>query len=92
MKPLQYVQNYQKKTHVHENGHDEKYKCGETQCQNIYKMQGTITKEDTWRGTKIQFMIIIWTQKGKTETQKYVKNDNQETVGIGNQMGNDEQE
>jgi hypothetical protein len=37
---------------------------------SITKMGGTISKEHTWRGTKIQFMIIIWTQKRKTETSK----------------------
>jgi len=37
---------------------------------SITKMLGTISKEHTWRGTKIQFMIIIWMQKRKTKTPK----------------------
>jgi hypothetical protein len=28
---------------------------------SITKMGGTISKEHTWRGMKIEFMIIIWT-------------------------------
>ena len=32
---MQSVQNYQMETHVHGSGHDEKYKYGEIQCQNI---------------------------------------------------------
>jgi hypothetical protein len=28
---------------------------------SITKVRGTVTKEHTWRGTEIQFMIIIWT-------------------------------
>jgi len=58
----------------------------------ITKMGGTISKEHTWRGMKIQFMIIIWTQKRKTETQKYVENDNQETGEINNQTESNGQE
>jgi hypothetical protein len=29
----------------------------------ITKVGGVVTKQHTWRGTKIQFMIIIWTKK-----------------------------
>jgi hypothetical protein len=59
---------------------------------SITKMGGTISKEHTWRGMKIQFMIIIWTQKRKTETQKYAENDNQETGEINNQTESNGQE
>lgn len=34
MRIVQYVQTCQKETHVHENKHDERYKCIEMQCQN----------------------------------------------------------
>ena len=41
---------------------------------SIIKVRGVVTKEHTWRGTKIQFMIIIRTQKKENkDTQKYAK-------------------
>jgi hypothetical protein len=36
----------------------------------ITKMRGVVTKKHTWRGMKIQFMIVIGTQKRNAETFK----------------------
>jgi hypothetical protein len=44
----------------------------------ITKVRGVVTKKHTWRGTKIQFIIVIGMQKKENgDTQKYAKNDNQ---------------
>jgi hypothetical protein len=41
-------------------------------------MRGAAIKKHTWRGTKIQFMIVLGTQKRKAETSKNMqKTDNQ---------------
>jgi hypothetical protein len=39
----------------------------------ITKVRGDVTKKHIWRGTKIQFMIVIRTQKRKAETPKSMK-------------------
>jgi hypothetical protein len=36
----------------------------------ITKMRGVVTKKHTWRGMKIQFMIVIGKQKRNAETFK----------------------
>jgi hypothetical protein len=60
---------------------------------SITKVRGTVAKKHTWRRPKIQFMIIIGTQKKENkDIQKYAKNDNQETVETNNQMEIDYQE
>jgi hypothetical protein len=52
----------------------------------ITKVRGVATKKHTWREMKIQFMIVIGMQKRENgDTQKYAKNDNQETVETNNQ-------
>jgi hypothetical protein len=53
------------------NRDDERYKCVEMHCQNIDNQgeRSCYQKKHTWRGTKIQFMIVIG-QKRKTETPK----------------------
>ena len=60
---------------------------------SITKMRGTISKKHTWRGTKIQFMdYYMDVKKENRDTQRYAKNENQETVEINNQMESDGQE
>jgi hypothetical protein len=58
-------------THVHGSGYDGKYKYGEMQCQNSNNEDARNYNQRTHRErNEIQFMIIIWTQKRKTETSK----------------------
>ena len=71
LRPVQSVQNYQTEKHVHENEHDGRYTCDEIQCQNIDNQDERNCRQKThMERPKIQFMIIIGTQKRKTETSK----------------------
>jgi hypothetical protein len=52
----------------------------------ITKVPGAITKKHTWRGTKNPIYDCYRdAKKENRDTQKYIKNDNQETVETNNQ-------
>ena len=91
---MQSVQIYQTEKHVHENGHDGRYTCDEIQCQNIDN-QGERNYSQKTHKEKTENPIYYYYRDAKKENidiQKYVKNDNQETVEINNQKGIDYQE
>ena len=93
-RPLQSVQIYQTKKHVHENGHDERYTCDEIQCQNIDNQDERNCSQKTHM-EKTENPIYDYyrdTKKENRDIQKYAKNDNQEIVETNNQMEIDYQE
>ena len=93
-RPAQSVQIYQMEKHVHENGHDGRYKCDEIQCQNIDNQDERDCSQKTHK-EKTENPIYDYYKDAKKENidiQKYVKNDNQETVETNNQKGIDYQE
>jgi hypothetical protein len=80
--------------HVHENGHDGRYTCDEIQCQNIDN-QGEKNRSQKTHKEKTENPIYDYYMDAKKENidiQRYVKNDNQETVETNNQKGIDYQE
>ena len=89
LKPLQSVQNCQTKTHVHKNGHDERYKCIDMQCHDIDNQGKRSCNQKTHmkRNENLIYDCYWDTKRKSRDTQKYVKNDNQETVEIDNQTG-----
>jgi len=93
-KSLQSVQNYQKKTHVHGNRHDGKYKYGEMQCQNIDNQDGRnyIQRTHMERNENPIYDYYVDAEKENRDTQKYAENDNQETSEINNQTESNGQE
>ena len=90
---MQSVQNYQMETHVHGSGHDEKYKYGEMQCQNINNQDARnyIQRTHMERNENPIYDYYMDAEKENRDTQKYAKNDNQETVEINNQTESDGQ-
>ena len=93
-RPVQSVQIYQTEKHVYENGHDERYTCDEMQCQNIDN-QGERNCSQKTHKEKTENLIYDYymdTKKENIDIQRYVKNDNQETVETNNQKGIDYQE
>ena len=94
-KPLQSVQNYQMKIHVHGSGHDGKYKYGEMQCQDIIDNQDVrnyIQKTHMERNENPIYDYYMYAEKENRDTQRYAQNDNQETVEINNQTESNGQE
>jgi hypothetical protein len=90
---LQSVQNYQTEKHVHKNGHDERYKYVEMQCQNIdNKGEKSCNQNTHIERNEIQFMIVIGRKNESRDIQRYAENDNQETGETNNQTGIDLQE
>ena len=91
---MQSVQNYQMETHVHGSGHDEKYKSGEMQCQNIDNQDARnyIQKTHMERNENPIYDYYMDAEKENRDTQRYAKNDNQETIEINNQTKSDGQE
>ena len=81
-------------THVHGSGHDGKYKYGEMQCQDINNqdVRNYIQKTHMERGKNPIYDYFMDAEKENRNTQRYAKNDNQETVEINNQTESDEQE
>ena len=93
-RPLQSVQNYQMETHVHGSGHDRKYKYGEMQCQDIDNQDARnyIKKTHMERNENPIYDYYMDAEKENRDTQRYAKNDNQETVEINNQTESDGKE
>jgi len=91
---LQSVPNYQVETHVHGSGHDGKYKYSEMQYQNIDNQDARnyIQKTHIERNKNPIYDYYMDAEKENRDTQKYVKNDNQETIEINNQTESDGQE
>jgi hypothetical protein len=91
---LQSILNYQIETHVHGRGHDEKYKYSEMQYQNIdnQDVRNYIQKTHMERNKNPIYDYYMDAEKENRDTQKYAKNDNQETVEINNQTESDGQE
>ena len=91
---MQSVQNYQKKTHVHGNEHDGKYKYGEMQCQNIDNQdrRNYIQRTHMERNKNPTYDYYMDVEKENRDTQKYAENDNQETGEINNQTESNGQE
>jgi hypothetical protein len=81
-------------THVHGNGHDGKYKCGEMQCQNIDNQGARNCNQRTHmeRNENPIYDYYMDVEKESRDTQKYAKNDNQETVETNNQTEIDGQD
>jgi hypothetical protein len=81
-------------THVHGSGHDGKYKYSEMQYQNIDNQDARnyIQKTHIERNKNPIYDYYMDAEKENRDTQKYVKNDNQETVEINNQTESDGQE
>jgi hypothetical protein len=81
-------------THVHGNGHDEKYKYGEMQCQNIDNQdrRNYIQRTHMERNKNPTYDYYMDAEKENRDTQKYAENDNQETGEINNQTESDGQE
>jgi hypothetical protein len=69
-------------THVHENRHDERYKCVEMQCQNIDNQGERSCNQETHmeRNENPIYDCYMDIKRESRDTQMYVKNDNQETV------------
>jgi hypothetical protein len=74
-------------THVHGSRHDEKYKYSEMQYQNIdnQDVRNYIKKKHMERNKNPIYDYYMDAEKENRDTQKYTKNDNQETVEINNQ-------
>ena len=81
-------------THVHGSGHDGKYKYSEMQYQNIDNQDARnyIQKTHIERNKNPIYDYYMDAEKENRDTQKYVKNDNQETIEINNQTESDGQE
>jgi hypothetical protein len=81
-------------THVHGSGHDRKYKYCEMQCQGIDNQDARnyIQKTHMERNENPIYDYYMDAKKENRDTQKYAKNDNQETVEINNQTESDGQE
>ena len=81
-------------THVHGSGHDEKYKYGEMQCQNIdnQDVRNYIQRTHIERNKNPIYDYYMDAEKKNKDTQKYAENDNQETGEINNQTESDGQE
>ena len=81
-------------THVHGNRHDEKYKYGEMQCQNIDNQdrRNYIQRTHMERNKNPTYDYYMDVEKENRDTQKYAENDNQETGEINNQTESDGQE
>jgi hypothetical protein len=81
-------------THVHGNGHDEKYKYGEMQCPNIdnQDVRNYIQRTHMERNENPIYDYFMDAEKENRDTQKYAENDNQEIVEINNQTKSDGQE
>jgi hypothetical protein len=81
-------------THVHGSGHDRKYKYVEMICRNIDNQDARnyIQRTHMERNENPIYDYYMDVEKENRDTQKYVKNDNQETVEINNQTESDGQE
>ena len=81
-------------THVHGSGHGGKYKYSEMQCQDIdnQDVRNYIQKTHMERNENPIYDYYMDAEKENKDTQRYVKNDNQETVEINNQTESDGQE
>ena len=81
-------------THVHGSGHDGKYKYGEMQCQDIDNQDARnyIQKTHMERNKNLIYDYYMDAEKENRYTQRYTKNDNQDTVEINNQTESDDQE
>jgi len=87
MRIVQSVQICQKETHVHENGHDERYKYVGMQCQNngnLGEMRYT-WKPHMKRNKNLIYDYDMGAETENRDIQKYIKNDNPETVETDNQ-------
>ena len=91
---MQSVQNYQTEKHVHKNGHDERYKYVEMQCQNIDNQdrRNYIQRTHMERNENPIYDYYMDTEKENRDIQKYAENDNQETGEINNQTERNGQE
>ena len=80
--------------HVHGSGHDGKYKYGEMQCQDIDNQDARnyIQKTHMERNENPIYDYYMDAKKENRDTQRYAKNDNQETVEINKQTESDGQE
>jgi len=75
-------------THVHESGHDKRYKCVEMQCQNTDNQGARSCNQETHmeRNENLIYDCYRDAKKESRDTQKDVKNDNQETIETNNQI------
>ena len=78
-------------THVHGSGQDEKYKYGEMQCQDIDNQDARnyIQRTHMEMNENPIYDYYMDVEKENKDTQRYAKNDNQETVEINNQTESD---